>query len=201
MNVRWLNRHGGKENVPAIRSWAAHSGNVSAAAPNVLPRRPRARRRLSWWAGDYRGGGGGRDYDDRDKEAGVAGMMIGGIRCRVMCAQNDGPLDNTPACYRGLGSREFYFCVYPTEWDPKLQTFVAAGDRYLLAVNWTAKFATTGAPFSLRISESSSAKPGNFHTMEDAGVRVADQRDAQALHKRTTGRLCVPFSGSVPSSK
>ncbi|KAJ7910377.1 hypothetical protein B0H13DRAFT_1876780 [Mycena leptocephala] len=68
-------------------------------------------------------------------------------------------------------------------------TFVAAGDRYLLAVNWTAKFATTGAPFSLRISESSSAKPGNFHTMEDAGVRVADQRDARALHKRTTGCL------------
>ncbi|KAJ7804217.1 hypothetical protein B0H14DRAFT_2612617 [Mycena olivaceomarginata] len=35
MNVPWLSTHGGKQNVPAIRSGAAHSGNVPAVAPNV----------------------------------------------------------------------------------------------------------------------------------------------------------------------
>ncbi|KAJ7862857.1 hypothetical protein B0H13DRAFT_1899849 [Mycena leptocephala] len=115
---------------------------------------------------------------EADKEAGVAGMMIGGIRYLFI-------LLLSPPVARVAG-----ILFLSGELDiPKLQTFVAAGDRYPLAVNWTTKFATTGAPFSLRISESSSAKPGNFHAMEDAGVRVADQRDARALHKRTTGRL------------
>ncbi|KAJ7861285.1 hypothetical protein B0H13DRAFT_1900579 [Mycena leptocephala] len=82
-----------------------------------------------------------------DKEAGVAGTIIGGIRCGVMCAQNDGPLEKR---YTGLlrWARVAGILFLSGELDiPKLQTFVAAGDRYLLAVNWTAKFATTGAPF------------------------------------------------------
>ncbi|KAJ7812063.1 hypothetical protein B0H13DRAFT_1926321 [Mycena leptocephala] len=38
-NVPWLNGHGGQQNVPAICSRAAHSGDVLAVAPNVLPYR------------------------------------------------------------------------------------------------------------------------------------------------------------------
>lgn len=46
-----------------------------------------------------------------DKEAGVAGMIIGGIRCGVMCAQNDGPLEKRyTGLLREFSSISFSFC-------------------------------------------------------------------------------------------
>ncbi|KAJ7840261.1 hypothetical protein B0H13DRAFT_1910804 [Mycena leptocephala] len=76
---------------------------------------------------------------EADKEAGVAGMMIGGIRYLFILLSP--PVHVWWARVAGI-------LFLSGELDiPKLQTFVAAGDRYPLAVNWTAKFATTGAPF------------------------------------------------------
>jgi hypothetical protein len=48
---------------------------------------------------------------EADKEASVAGMMIGGIRCGVICAQNDGPLEKRyTGLLREFSSVSFSFC-------------------------------------------------------------------------------------------